>query len=58
MGEVVHDVMEVWTEEITEIVQQRKKDKVETKCEVSDFLRAKIMFDSVDHLKKAVAAVD
>ena len=31
---------------------------METKFEVSDLLRAKIMFDSIDHLKKAIDGVD
>jgi len=35
-----------------------KKNKSETKCEISDFLRAKLMYESVDHLKKAIIAVD
>lgn len=50
--------MEVWTKEITDIVKDRKDKQIETKCEVSDLLRAKVMFDSLDHLKKAIAAVD
>lgn len=50
--------MSTWTQEITEIVKKRKADKHETKCEVSDLLRAKLMFNSLDHLKKAVDAVD
>lgn len=32
--------------------------QIETKCEVSDLLRAKIMYESLDHLKKAVSALD
>jgi hypothetical protein len=39
-------------------VQERKKQNVETKCEVSDLLRAKIMYTSLDHLKKAVSVVN
>ena len=58
LGDVVHDIIETWTGEITEIVRQRKVDQVETKCEVSDLLRAKIMYESVDHLKKAIDGVD
>lgn len=50
--------METWTSEITEIVKDRKEKKIKTVCELSDLLRAKIMFESVDFLKKAVTAVD
>jgi hypothetical protein len=58
VGEVVHEVMDVWIKEITEMVNDRKTKKIETKCEVSDLLRAKIMYTSLDHLKKAINAVD
>ena len=44
--------------EISLIVKERKNKKIETKFEVSDLLRAKIMFTSVDDLKKAIDAVD
>lgn len=39
-------------------MQKRKEEKKKTVCEVSDLLRAKVMFDSVDHLKKAIAIVN
>ena len=39
-------------------MKKRKDSKVETVCEVSDFLRAKLMYNSFDHLKKAIDAVD
>lgn len=58
VGDVVRGVMDSWTEEITKIVKERKKNKIETRCEVSDFLRAKVMYNSFDHLKKAIDAVD
>jgi hypothetical protein len=50
--------MSVWIKEITDIVVQRKKKNIETVCEVSDLLRAKIMFETVDHLRDAIEAVD
>ena len=40
------------------MVKKRKEDQIETKFEVSDLLRAKIMYDSVDKLKRAVLGVD
>lgn len=36
--------MTIWTEEITELVKKRKENGIETKCELSDLLRAKIMY--------------
>ena len=56
--DIVSTIMKTWTSEITNIVQERKKDKIETKFEVSDLLRAKVMFKSLDYLKMAVEAVD
>ena len=56
--DIVCTIMKTWTSEITNIVQERKKDKIETKFEVSDLLRAKVMFKSLDYLKMAVEAVD
>ena len=43
----MHKIRETWTLSITEIVKKRKEKKEETKCEVSDLLRAKVMFESV-----------
>jgi S-ribosylhomocysteine lyase LuxS involved in autoinducer biosynthesis len=37
---------------------ERGKQQVETTCEISDLLRGKIMFDSIDDLAKAVDACD
>ena len=51
-------MMSSWTGEITEMVLDRKKKQIPTVCEVSDLLRAKVMFESVDHLRKAIAAID
>ena len=56
--DVMHMIRENWTKEITEIVRARKKAQKETKFEVSDLLRGKIMFESLDHIKKAVEKVD
>lgn len=58
IGDVIHEIMNVWIKEITDIVVQRKRKYIETKCEVSDLLRAKIMYDTVDHLRDAIEAVD
>lgn len=50
--------MIIWIKEITDIVNQRKKKGLETKCEISDLIRAKVMFETVDHLKDAIEALD
>jgi hypothetical protein len=55
---VVHEIMEVWTKEITEILVERGKKQIETTCAISDLLRGKIMFDTVEDLGKAVEACD
>jgi hypothetical protein len=55
---VVHDIMEVWTKEITEILIERGKQQVETTCAISDLLRGKIMFNNIEDLAKAVEACD
>lgn len=51
-------MMSSWTGEITEMVLDRKQKQIPTVCEVSDLLRAKVMFESVDHVRKAIAAID
>lgn len=50
--------LESWTSEITAIVKDRKEKGIPTFCELSDLLRAKIMFDSTVNLKKALNAAD
>jgi hypothetical protein len=50
--------MVIWTNEITEIVAERKNNKIQTAFEITDLLRGKVMFSSVDRLKKALVAVD
>ena len=50
--------MDVWTKEITLILQQREKNKVDTTCTISDLLRGKLMFNSVGDIAKAVDACD
>jgi|JI9StandDraft_1071089.scaffolds.fasta_scaffold1298817_1 hypothetical protein len=40
------------------IVIDRKEKKAKTECFVSDLLRAKVMYDSVDHIRKAMIALD
>ena len=56
--QVMHQIRNNWTEEINSVVKKRREKKIETKFEVSDLLRAKIMFDSVDHLRKSIEGVD
>jgi hypothetical protein len=50
--------MDVWTKEITSILQDRAKNKTETTCGISDLLRGKIMFETVEDLAKAIDACD
>jgi hypothetical protein len=55
---IVHEIMEVWTKEITIILAERQAKQVETTCGISDLVRGKIMFNSVDDLAKAIDACD
>ena len=47
LANIVHVIMEVWTKEITLILNEREKKKLETVCEISDLLRGKIMYNRV-----------
>lgn len=51
---IVHEIMDVWTKEITLILEERTKNQTETTCGISDLIRGKIMFNSVDDLAKAL----
>jgi hypothetical protein len=51
---IVHEIMDVWTKEITLILNEREKNKIETVCAISDLLRGKIMFDRVEDITAAV----
>jgi hypothetical protein len=55
---IVHEIMDVWTKEITLILKEREKNKEETACGISDLLRGKLMFNTVEDLAKAVDACD
>jgi hypothetical protein len=55
---IVHQIMDVWTNEITLILKEREQAKVETTCGISDLLRGKVMFNSVEDLAKAIDACD
>jgi hypothetical protein len=55
---IVHEIMDVWTNEITLILQERSKSQTETTCGISDLLRGKIMFNTVEDLAKAIDACD
>lgn len=58
MINIVHEIMEVWTQEITLILKEREKNKIETTCGISDLLRGKIMFNNVEDLSRAIDACD
>ena len=55
---VVRSIIEVWTGEITNILQERKKTKVPTECTISDMVRGKIIFRNVEDLFEAVEKTD
>jgi hypothetical protein len=55
---IVHEIMDVWTYEITRILQVRARNKTETTCGISDLLRGKLMFNTVEDLAKAIDACD
>lgn len=50
--------MEVWTKEVTIILQERFKNELETKCDIGDLIRANIMFESLVDFEKGVEACD
>ena len=58
MMAIVHEIMDVWTSEITLILQERSKNQTETTCAISDLIRGKIMFNRVSDIEKAVDACD
>ena len=58
MIDVIKIFMDTWTSELTAMVQARKRNQVETKFEISDLLRGKLLFTSVDKIKMAVKAID
>lgn len=45
-------------QEINKIIKERIENKVETICSLNDLLTGKIMFETVDALKKALIAAD
>lgn len=51
---IVHEIMDVWTKEITLILAEREQKHIETTCGISDLVRGKIMFNTVEDLAKAV----
>ena len=55
---IVHEIMDVWTKEITLILEERTRSQTETTCGISDLVRGKIMFNSVEELGQAVEACD
>jgi hypothetical protein len=57
LGNIVHEIMDVWTKEITLILQDRAKNKTETTCGISDLLRGKIMFETVEDLGLKLAII-
>ena len=44
--------------EITDILLKRKAEKVETKGDIGDLVRGKILFESIDHIKRALSVAD
>jgi hypothetical protein len=58
LANIVHEIMDVWTKEITLILKDRSNTKTETTCAISDLLRGKLMFENVEDLAKAIDACD
>ena len=54
INNVVTFVIEVWTGQITSILQERNKNKIVTECLISDLVRGKVMYYNVDELIEAV----
>ena len=50
--------MSTYTEEITAILKKRREENTETKFAISDLLRAKVMFNSLDKLRKALSVFE
>jgi hypothetical protein len=50
--------MTTWNDEINSILSERGKNHIETKFSISDMVRAKCYFNSVDDLLKAVRVAD
>jgi F0F1-type ATP synthase delta subunit len=51
---IVHEITEAWTQEITQILQERFKSETETTCDITDLVKGKIAFNNADDLLKAV----
>lgn len=51
-------IMTTWNEEIKAILSERGNNKIETKFTISDLLRAKCYYNTVEDLLKAVRVVD
>jgi hypothetical protein len=55
---VVHEIMQAWTDDITLILTDRKKNKIVTECGITDLVRGKCMFTRIEEIKKAVSVAD
>lgn len=53
MQAVMGHLVEVWTEEISAILETRSKDHVPTVCNITDLVRGKSMFKSVKDVETA-----
>lgn len=50
--------MEAWVNQINEVLNYRKRNSIETICQLTDLIQATIRFNSLDHLKKGIQALD
>ena len=48
----------MWSGQITEILHKRKQNKKEVQCPIGNLLKGKILFECIDHIKKALSNVD
>lgn len=58
MSDVDNYAQKAWASQVTEILIRRKEEKVETKCQVGDLVKGKIIFECADHLRKALTVAD
>lgn len=55
---VVKEIMSAWNQEISNILVHKSSQKIETKFTISDLIRGKCVYNTVEDLLKAVRVVD
>lgn len=54
IGNVIHKIIDLWSDEITAILKMRFEKQVETICCLEDLLHGELMFESTEDLLKAI----